>query len=214
MDERTLALLSDRLPQAWRMAVALAGDEPRGRAAVREVMGQAQLAAESWDHDEAPGRWFRHHTVLAVRRLPGQGRGEVLVGDGDDAGYRAFVAAVRKLPAQQREAFVLHHGEGLDARQLGIAMDCSVQAAKVHLHGAGEALAPLAGGDLPERVARLREAYGAIEPPANLGVPLRRRARWRRRMTAVALFAGWALLLGLIALAVAAAWAVVPRLEW
>ena len=215
MDDRVLREMTDGLPTVWRIAVGLCGDETRGRQVVREVMGQAQLAAESWDHADAAGRWFRHHTVLATRHVPETPPADdALVPAEADAAYRAFVLALRKRPRQQREAFLLHHAEGLDHRQVGVAMDCSVEAARVHLRGAGEALAPLAGNDFPAMTRRVVEAYRSIEPPENVAVPRRRRSRLRRRLVAAGLFAGWALLLLLIAAAVVAAFVIGPRVEW
>ena len=41
-----------------------------------------------------------------------------------------------ELPLQQREAFILHQGERLNPRLLGVAMDCSITAAQVHLDAA------------------------------------------------------------------------------
>ena len=215
MDDRVLREMTDGLPTVWRTAVGLCGDEDRGRRVVREVMGQAQLAADSWDHEGAAERWFRHHTVLATRHEPETPPADdALVPADADPPYRAFVAALRKRPRQQREAWLLHHGERLDDRQVGVAMDCSVQAARVHLRGCGEALAPLAGNDFPAMTRRVAEAYRALDPPENVAVPRRRRSQLRRRLLAAGLFAGWALLLLFLAAAVVAAFVVGPRVEW
>src|SRR5687768_17223917 len=132
-------LLATYYPQVWRIAVNLTGREAVGKAVARQIMERSLVAAQTWEHEEVPERWFKHHTVLAARdaapRTPPSD--DVLIFKGPrDAGYVAFARAVRGLPHQQREAFLLNHGEDFDLRQLGIAMDCSVDAAGVHLRHA------------------------------------------------------------------------------
>ena len=46
--------------------------------------------------------------------------------------YAGFIRALRTLPVQQAEAFILHHGEHLNERLLGVAMDLSTGAAGSH----------------------------------------------------------------------------------
>lgn len=219
-----MAVMAEHLPQVWRMAVNLAGSEQRGREVVRRVMEQAQPAMETWERLDEPPRWFRHHTILALRQLgdpPFDPEHDPLVQHAPPtlakaAAYRAMVAALRKRPHQQREAFLLHHGENFDARQLGIAMDCSVEAAGVHLKGAAEALHPLAGSEYPQLLKAMREAYAQATPPANVAVRYKRRwvsRPWRRRLVAAGLFIGWAMLLAIVGAIVVAVWFLKDRVE-
>ena len=92
-----------------------------------------------------PFRWCQHHTVLVARRFskrqPEVSR-DPLVRNAqtDNAYYASFIRAVRTLPMQQREAFILTHGEEWDTRNLATAMDCSTEAAAVHLKEATRTL--------------------------------------------------------------------------
>ncbi len=220
--EAVVAILAEVLPEVWRISVNLSGGEVAGRTVARDVLRRGQLAMEGFERPEQATRWFRHHTILAVRAARGTKEADALLKSADvppvlRAAYQAHVAALRKLPQQQREAFLLRHGEGFDDRQLGIAMDCSVEAATVHLRRANESLAPLAADVWPRLVTLVGEAYQANGPPADVRVPLVRRwisGRLRRRLTAVALFAGWAILLAVTAVVVLAAYWVWPRLDW
>ena len=219
-----VALMAEHLPEVWRIAANLAGTEDRGRLVVRRVMAQAQAAMETWRRDDEPPRWFARHAVQAARELPdvpvGEGDALLVHADDDAAGdpaYRALIAAVRKRPGQQREAFLLRHGGGYEKRRLATAMDCSQQAAAVHLRAASEAIRPMFGDDFGRLVAALADAYQSAEPPGNVSVPYRRRLlgrRWRDRFSAAAVIGGWLLLLGLIAALVWAAFVVWPRMVY
>jgi hypothetical protein len=69
------------------------------------------------------------------------------------------------LTPQQREAFLLHHGERFDLRQLATAMDCSTAAAANHLVAAAQRLRPVAGDRLADFTAALPHVLAAIVPP-------------------------------------------------
>ena len=209
------ALLAAHYPLVWRVCVNVIGREDLARPVVKRVMTRSVNAAASWDHDEAPGRWFRHHALLAAReaapaRPP---RDDVLVNRGpDDPAFAAFVHALRKLDPQPREAFLLTHGEVFELRQLATAMDCSTEAAAVHLRNATTTLQAFAAADFPDFTADVTAAYRASEPLAALTLPnVRRLVRggWFAKAAGVV---GWTLLLALVAAAgYAAAW-LWPRL--
>lgn len=220
--EAVVAVLTAVLPEVWRMSVNLSGGESAGREIARDVLRRGQVAMEGFERPEQAKRWFRHHTILAVRTAKATKEADALLNERDvppalRAAFRAHVAALRKLPEQQREAFLLRHGEGWDDRQLGIAMDCSVEAASVHFRRANESLAPLAPDLWPQLVRVVGEAYRANDPPADVRVPLVRRwmsGRLRRRLTAAALFLGWAIVLAVAACLAILAWWLWPRLDW
>ena len=66
------------------------------------------------------------------------------------------------------EAFVLNHGEKLNSRLLGVAMDCSATAAATHLTAATESLRTISGDTFPDLVPALERAYSTLTPPETL----------------------------------------------
>src|SRR5436190_708468 len=77
----------------------------------------------------------------------------------ENAYYAGFVRAVRALPIQQKEAFILAHGEQWDTRALAVAMDCSQEAAANHLREATRVLSSLGGNHFAAFTAQLSHAY-------------------------------------------------------
>lgn len=183
------AILIDFYPAVCRLAMALCGTERAGRQVVQIVMNRSLNVLDRWGDEDDARRWFSHHTVLQCRELapmPPPPGADVLVPPGNPAGpgYAAFVRAIRQLPFQQREAFVMGHGEQLDARRLAVAMDCSMQAAGNHLAAATETLQAVAGGAYAACVANLALAYRMLGPSEELVVDdvsryFRRRSRHR-----------------------------------
>jgi DNA-directed RNA polymerase specialized sigma24 family protein len=212
-------LLTEVYPSVRRMAVALVGREDVGGRVVRGVMNRGLRVLPTWRAGLLPENWFYHHTVLSAREAeaavgaPREPQQDPLVTHAPppgptDSGYVAFVRAVRRLPQQQTEAFVLYHGEHLNPRLLGVAMDCSSQAAENHLRAATEALAAMSGGPVEPHAATLAHAYDALSPSAAEPVKVIRpqvrravRARLFRRFVRGLVVL---LILGLVA---AAAWA-------
>ena len=193
--DAVIEVLAAQYPSTHRIAHAVCGRADVGDGVVAYVMKQSFRVAHKWEEEAAPQRWFRHHTLLTLRRAakwkPDAAR-DTLVNDDDrtDAKYVAFVRAVRGLPQQQVEAFLLAHGEGLDLRDLAVAMDCSTTAASVHLKEADERLRALAGPQFDALVARLRAAYERLTPLRDLvlsrvGGSLRRQF-WPRLLKRVA----------------------------
>jgi len=167
-------------PAVYRMAHGLSGREDVATNVIRFVMIRGIRQAPNWKNEGDPERWFDHHTVLMWRRTarfspdPQQ---DMLVQHAmspygaPDAGYIAFVRALRHLPPQQREALLLHEGEGYDDRRLGIAMDCSREAAGNHLAAARRALSAVSGEQYQSCLQTLRHAYAALVPRQELVLP-------------------------------------------
>src|SRR5688572_15823413 len=140
-------------PAVVRIAKALAGRDDVADGVVRFVMLRASRMIPTWRDETAAERWFLHHTVLTARRAAAHEpspKHDLLVAppspaDPPTPAYVAFVRAVRQLPVQQREAFLLHAGERFNPRYLGVAMDCSTQAAQAHLDAATAALRTVVG---------------------------------------------------------------------
>jgi hypothetical protein len=138
------------------------------------------------DADDAQ-RWFLHHTVLEGRQHVGRINRDVLLAADDrtDDWFSAFVGAFRHLPIQQREAIILHYCEHLNERYLGIAMDCSMDAAATHLSAAKNQLAALAGDQFEALLLRLAGVYRKLaEASPQVRPEIRRRVArfvWPRR---------------------------------
>jgi DNA-directed RNA polymerase specialized sigma24 family protein len=163
-------------PAVCRIARALLGSDGAfaGRV-VADVMRQSLRVMPRWREGTTPENWYYHHTVLTVRAAYGRGpalrdpRQDALVarapaGAAEDVRYVALVRALRGLPEQQMEAFILNHGERLNERLLGVAMDCSSAAAANHLRAAEQAMAAVSGGAAGDLAGALHRAYMALTP--------------------------------------------------
>jgi DNA-directed RNA polymerase specialized sigma24 family protein len=167
------ALLSESYPSVVRMARALTGDAGEADRVVDFVLTRGAKLLPAWRRGTMPQNWFYHHTLLAARERaatrPTHGAGaDLLVMETTGAGpeYVAFIRAVRGLPGQQGEAFILHQGERLNTRLLGVTMDCSSAAAENHLNAATATLTAIAGISLGSCQAALSRNYAALGPPA------------------------------------------------
>ena len=118
-----------------------------------------------------------------------------------DTQYIAFVAALRQLETQQREAFLLNHCEHLNARYSALAMDCSTEAADNHLRAADGSLRLVASEHFDALTKKLADAYAHLTPDPNDLLPtvnrtvfrqlrLRKWLRQATRLIVLALFAG------------------------
>lgn len=204
------ALLAAGYAPARRVAHALSGDEAVGRSVAQLLVRRSLRMLPRWRDPSTPENWFYHHAVLTTRGVkapPPDPHQDPLVVHGapDDPAYVAFVRAVRNLPPQQREAFILHHGERLNPRLLGVTMDCSMDAAKVHLSAATEALDAVTEHRTTTLAPTLARAYKSFqaalpEPAPWLRVQVRRVRRrvWARRIARATLMLlvlsgiGWA----------------------
>lgn len=196
--EAVHALFESVYPAVHRVAHALAGREDVARGVIRFVMTHAPKHLPSWKDESDARRWFLHHAVLTTRRASpdhAPAPQEDLIAAGGPPEFIAFIKALRTLPHQQTEAFLLHHGEHLADRSLATAMDCSTAAAAQHLTGAHDALRPIAGEQFGAFVDRVAERYQSLTPPDDVLDPSVRgyvtaaiRPRRIKRMIRVILF--------------------------
>jgi DNA-directed RNA polymerase specialized sigma24 family protein len=187
--EAMQVFLESLYPAVQRMGYGLSGREDVGRGIVQFMMKQALYRLEQWRDAEEAKRWAQHHTVLTGRRAAHHEpsiKGDVLIGKHAEVAYVAFIRALRGLPVQQREAFILHYGEKLNLRETAVAMDCSTSATELHLKLAQGALAPIAGEAFAGMRERMVEAYEALTPGLEAYRPTIRkvveRAVWPRRV--------------------------------
>jgi DNA-directed RNA polymerase specialized sigma24 family protein len=125
--------------QIYRISLVLCGDRSATEQVVKKVILQSGQAARKWETPDDAQRWLMHYTVLLSRAVQTPGN-DTLLESATDPDEIAVIQAIRQLPTQQREAFVLHHGEAMELRQLATAMDCSTTAAANHLVAAVGAL--------------------------------------------------------------------------
>jgi DNA-directed RNA polymerase specialized sigma24 family protein len=183
--EQISALLTAHYPLVHRLAIGLVGDAAAAREIARTVFTHSLAVLRRWQTDADAANWFLHHTLLASRHVkpapvfwPGCG-GE-------------FLRAWSALPFQQKEAFLLTHGERVDLRRMAIAVDCSTTAAGNHLAAATSALKAATGPQYEAIIPNMTKAYLAPAPPPNLviGHPTgaaERRRTLRRILTALLL---------------------------
>jgi hypothetical protein len=173
-----------------------------------------------WREEVDPENWFHHFTVITARRSikhRPDAHADTLLSDtgvAPDPAYVAFIAALRALPRQQQEAFILHSCERLGSRMSSIAMDLSTEAAGNHLRAAIDALRQIGGERYETFTARATNAYRRLAPPPDVILPrlksIVRRQVWPRR---VARWIAWVLLLGFIAALASAVWYFKDRVE-
>ena len=185
------AVLAECYPAVHRMAHALAGRSAAGQRVIRLVFGRGLRVLPTWRKGIIPENWFYHHTLLTARDVapqPPTADKDLLLtmGPAAEPGYAAFVRALRSLPRQQTEAFLLNHGENLNERMLGVTMDCSTQAAAMHLAAATDALRRIGQDQFAGLTASLRRAYAGLTPgETTIAASVSRQvgaAVWRRRV--------------------------------
>lgn len=116
---------ADRPPQEWRpLFYRILENRIRDMRRRRAVRGRvmAWLPWSSGEGDDTPD-------PLAQAPDPAPGPGAMVEGDEMMA---ALQAAVQKLPARQRQAFLLRNLEGLDVAETAAAMGCTDGSVKTH----------------------------------------------------------------------------------
>lgn len=217
--QQVVADLLVTAPEAWRLAALLSGREDMARDVLRYLLARAVRAWPTWSGMDEQRDWFFHHTLLTVRRArkapPDPAADLLLRHRGGQAGdYMAFVRALRGLPFQQAEAFLLFDVLGLDLRGSAVTMDLSRTATANHLEAARTTLRSLTGDRYSVLLDEVRIEAHAYAPDELILVPsvesAVRRYLWPRRLkrlatllvvvaAIVAVYAAWGLLLAAVA---------------
>ena len=167
------AVLQDNASCVYRIAYALAGRWDVGRGVARFVLNRSVRMMPKWKPEDDPSNWYHRFTIMVTRRgakhSVASPANDVLVEQAmqPDTRYIAFVAALRQLETQQREAFLLHHCERLNARYSALAMDCSTEAADNHLKAAEGSMRLVAGADFELLTRKMADAYKHLTPDPN-----------------------------------------------
>jgi DNA-directed RNA polymerase specialized sigma24 family protein len=167
-------VLTANYPLVCRLCAAQLGDAASGPVVAKVIMQRGLKAADRWRDDADARRWFAHHALLECRdtlaRNPGRAppTNDPLnpQPDGAGPGYLVYLQGFRRLPFQQREAIILHDLEGVDPREMALAMDCSIEAAVNHLLAGNRTLADAMGEAIEACRHNCRAAYALLTPPA------------------------------------------------
>lgn len=193
--EPTIEVIAQLVPEAFAIATLLTGSFNAGRQAIHRLAVASMRQLPTWTDANEGQRWFRHQAVLVARQIGTRGDDDPQIFARPDstppAGFAAFIRAVRLLPQQQQESFLLQHGLGFDARDRGIAMDCSTTAAQLHLQEADRQLAPLLADDYDLMRRILRDGAARLldveDPRAFVARRYRRHSARRARDTLLAI---------------------------
>lgn len=160
--------------RAWRLGFLLTGSSERATR-VCQLLAAAQPAFASL---EPP--MLDRAVIQAARQI----------GLPASPSSSPTLEALRQLPAQSREAFVLSRVDAVDDLWLARAMDCSKTAARTHLDAASRLL--IAAGHEPDALAaQLRKAADAIDPAPILAHARAQHRSAKRRRLLIALGVGF-----------------------
>lgn len=169
------AMVVELYPQLYRIAAGLSGQEDVALGTLRFLLRQSIDVMPKWKDEDAPQRYYLHHLIILLRRArkhPPELRNDLLIDRSvDSAEYRAFLVALRKLPFQQQEAFLLTHGEKFNLRYAAVAMDCSTAAASTHLAIAEKDLKTIAGKRFDFLTSEMAKVYRSHDAPAEVAMP-------------------------------------------
>lgn len=202
-----------------RLATGLSGRTRSGATITRQVLLQSLNFVQTWHDAPTVERWFYHHTIIAARpyaERPPVPKADALLPTGASADPQAlaFVKALRTLPPQQREAFLLTVGEQLSPRSMATAMDFSLEASGNHLGNAKRTLKTIAGDHYPSLELAVATAYASLTPAGDETLPLVRSAIgrhfWPKRLKLLGSVILLLIVLGGIGWAV---WFLYPMLE-
>jgi len=219
-DESLRRLFGQAVPPCVLIANSLAGRKDVADRVSTELVRRAADQIDRWrDADEA-SRWFMHQTIQLVRQfrkplVPEQDVLLIGIGGPDVAEYRAMILALRKLPEQQQEAFILTHAQRWNTRLCAVAMDCSTTAVETHLAEATRQVQPLAGKHFQSLTGFLHQVHKSL-PVAMPARPamIATRMKARRSMRAIVRAFGWLMILSLIGAIVGFALLVWPHIEF
>lgn len=210
---------SQALEPCARVAYSLCGNPDRASQVLRELVRRSARQFPRWKYADEASAWFMHQTILLLRDIDPliETRDDPLLKDvaGPDViQYAAMIRAIRKLPPQQKEAFLLTHAQRWNTRLCAIAMDCSNAAVVTHLTEAERQLKPLLGEHASTLLAYLHQVHRSMpirypDAPILLSATIRA----RRTLAGFMYAAGWVLILLIVLTILWCCFVLWPRIE-
>ena len=136
------AVITDRMPSAFRLAKAIVGDSHRAEDVVEEAFVSAWRNLPRLRELDRFDPWFDRILVNAARKTGGRGSAVPVSIEADDAptAYDPVQAAIGRLSVDQRAALALHHLEELPVEDVAAVLGTSAGRAESRLRDARQAL--------------------------------------------------------------------------
>jgi RNA polymerase sigma factor (sigma-70 family) len=147
------AFFRDEFPAVLRTIVLMLRDQPRAEEITQDAFVQLLVAWPKISRYERPGAWVRRVAIrLAMRsirrdRLWALVRGGLLPSEPARPSRHDVDGAIRRLPASQRAAIVLHYYEDRPLAEVAMILGCAETTARVHLHHGRNRMRELLGED-------------------------------------------------------------------
>lgn len=139
---------------------AMIGDRDEAQECVQEAFARAWVARRRLDRMQHPEAWVRTtayrlavsrwRRAVRARRTPDRALQGPGVAAGPSETYVAVVAALRRIPAVQRQAIVLHHLADLPVQEVAVELGVPEGTVKTRLRRGRAALAALLDDGLLE----------------------------------------------------------------
>jgi RNA polymerase sigma factor (sigma-70 family) len=153
VDIEYAAFFRDEFPSVLRTITLMLRDQPRAEEITQDAFIQLLLGWPKISRYERPGAWVRRVAVrLAMRsirrdRLWARVREGLLPSAPARSSRFDVDGAIRRLPASQRAAIVLHYYEDRPLAEVAMILGCAETTARVHLHHGRNRMRELLGED-------------------------------------------------------------------
>lgn len=153
VDIEYTAFFRDEYPAVLRTITLMLRDQPRGEEITQDAFIQLLLGWPKISRYDQPGAWVRRVAVrLAMRsirrdRMWARVREGLLPSAPSRSSRFDVDGAIRRLPASQRAAIVLHYYEDRPLAEVAMILGCAEPTARVHLHRGRNRMRELLGED-------------------------------------------------------------------
>jgi RNA polymerase sigma factor (sigma-70 family) len=153
VDNEYTALFRDEFPSVLRTITLMLRDQPRAEEITQDAFVHLLVGWPKISRYERPGAWVRRVAIrLAMRsirreRLWALVRGGLLPSEPARPSRHDVDGAIRRLPASQRAAIVLHYYEDRSLAEVALILGCAEPTARVHLHRGRNRMRELLGED-------------------------------------------------------------------